>query len=319
MSLQGNLSEFGLQEILNFISDRKKSGRFDIKQNGSKAAILFNKGRVSHVVSPFSKDPLVYRLEEKGFVSGGTSDKMGAGKMTDSAQQEAVLAKNMIEEQDLRDFLLDDLAKDVAEIFSWKEADFTFDTASPPMEAPIEFKLEQLISEAISKSVRLRELKQELPPEGTPMRLGQLASPEDIVSLDAVQWEMVSCFTKELTTDELKDNFSRDSFTFYETLAKMMKHHILEAKATPSVSLRGSEAIEAISVKETEKATKAEPEKAEPEKAAKEAPAVKEEPVKEEAPEEPHEEAKPAKKQSAPVHGKYISSSGTSGAHKKSS
>lgn len=200
MPLWGNLKEFNLQEVLRFIAESKKSGRLVLKSGGEEAAIYFNKGRISQIDSPIAR------------------------------------ARETIESDELERFLLEEAARDLAELFSWKDAEFVFESVTKQVETPLDLKLEDALREAETKLIRLEELKQTFPPETVPLRLAKLSFPGKKLTLDSEEWRLICCLGKKDTLENIKRRFGRDSFTFYEILAKMLKNRLIEAEPSSSAT-----------------------------------------------------------------------------------
>ncbi len=228
MTLKGDLSEFDLHEILNLISDRKKTGHLTLKRGKDKAIIHFNKGRICYIDTPYSKDSLFFKLEDKGVMPGGSSSKLKAESMSDTKQKELIIEKKLLKNHELNEFLLEELGRDLAELLFWKDAEFIFESKNELTEIVYEFKLEDALSEAISKSVNLRDLKKQVPAETETIHLKKPSSPDNMITLDAKQMELVFCLSRERTMDDLRIRFGRDSFEFYETVSTLIMNNVLE-------------------------------------------------------------------------------------------
>ncbi|MFZ3063022.1 MAG: DUF4388 domain-containing protein [Actinomycetota bacterium] len=202
MPLWGNLKEFNLQEVLRFISESKKSGRLVLKSGGEEAAIYFSQGRISQIDSPIAR------------------------------------ARETIKSDELEGFLLEEAARDLAELFSWKDAEFTFEGQTKQMEALLDLELEDALREAETKLARLEELKQTFPPETSPLRLVKLSFSGKKLTLDSEEWRLICCLGTKDTLENIKHRFGRDSLTFYEILAKMLKNRLIEAEPSSSAVSR---------------------------------------------------------------------------------
>lgn len=249
MALQGNLTEFSLQEIMTFIADRKKSGVLVIERKEECAQIVFNKGKVIFVEPPFDKDPLIFRLEEQGYVPGGTWRKLHGETLSDAEQREAILSKNLMKDQDLILFITHEVGHDLAEVMFWQDADFHFDSEDDGPEIPAELKLADVIAEAISQSVRLKELKAMIPSEDYFVKLLPLESPDEMVTFDSQQWDMVCAIANNQTVGDVRHHFKRDSFTFYEDIAELIEKNVI-ALEKPQEGIKPDKGEKAVRVEE---------------------------------------------------------------------
>lgn len=292
MSFKGDLNDFELREIMHFIGERMKNGQLVLKAGGRQAIVEFGGGRITRVFL-HEKPPLINRLEEAGFIPAGTAAKFADAEPDDITQRQLVLTKKLVEKDEFRRFLVRDVAKDLAELLFWEEAEFEFLNAQDPPAALVDLKVDQALNDAISMSVELRNLKKRFP-IGASLSLD--ASPkEKLVSLDPEEWGIVARFTTSVNVEDLAKASGLDSFSFYELLARVDKHGLLvveEAKTAEKTE------------KEPEVEVKAEPKqeaKAEPK------PEVKAEPKPEIKP-EPKSEPQDKKQQAgaAPINGKYV-------------
>lgn len=288
MSFQGDLNDFELREILHFIGDRMKDGRLLLMSGGKQAAVEFGKGKITRI-ELHKKPPLVVRLEEAGFVPGGSAAKMAAADTDDIAQRQMILSKKLLDKDDFNRFLVREIAKDLAELMFWAEADFEFSIMDEPPPALVELKVDDAVREAISMSVELRNLKKRFP-DGTEIRLG--ASPiGKMVTIDPEEWEMIARFTKSIKIEELAKSSGRDSFSFYELLARVADRGLLTVDEREEKEEREEreEKPEDKPEKKLEVAAKAE--------------------AKVEAKPEPQADVKPEtpdKKPETPINGKYV-------------
>lgn len=246
MSLQGNLTEFSLQEILHLIADRKKSGRLSVTQEGESVYLDFNKGKVTYVVPSFAKDPLIIRAEQEGLAPAGSFKKLGGDKLTEPEQREALMSRNLVKKEDLGGFIRLEAGHDLAEMMFWKAASFVFESAEARPEVPIELKLEEVLQEAITQSVRFKELRQLVPSEDTRVRLVPLNAADEMIALDAKQWQMVCCIAAGGDVAAIRREFNRDGFTFYETLGTIIEKGLAAGEDESVEELEDSEGLAPI-------------------------------------------------------------------------
>jgi hypothetical protein len=246
LSLWGNLKEFNLLEILEFISERKKTGQLTMRNKGEEASICFRQGSLAQINTPFAKAPLLSRLREAGLVSADRDESKEERRVSDSLQREILLSQGVVQRDALEQFLSEEAYRDLAELLSWKEADFVFESKREQVEALLDLKLEEALREAQVRLNRLEELKNSLPPELSALRLARLPSAEKRLTLHSKEWRLICCLGREETMDNLRRQFGQDSFTFFETLSELLKDRLLEEPPAPSRSLeeKGEEKTE---------------------------------------------------------------------------
>lgn len=285
MALKGDLNDFDLREIMHFIGDRMKDGRLALSGAGRSAAVEFGKGKITRVIL-HQKPPLLSRLEDAGYVPAGTAAKLADGASDDVGQRQLVLSKKLAGKDDLNRFLVREIAKDLAELLFWEEAEFEFANTEEPPPPLVELKVDDAVREAISMSVELRNLKKRFP-DGASLRLDSSPLPEP-VTIDPEAWGIVAQFTKEIKVDDLAKASALDSFTFYGMLARVADRGLLTVEAAQPAAAEKPEPAKS-------------PAKSEPAEA--EAKADKVEKKAEAAPPVEPLEKKP---EPAPINGKYV-------------
>lgn len=298
MSFKGDLNDFELREIMHFIGDRMKDGELVLQSGDRHASVEFGKGKITRVTL-HKKPTLVVRLEEAGFVPGGTAAKMTGAETDDIAQRQLILSKKIVDKDDFNRFLVREIAKDLAELMFWEEAEFEFTNSDEPPPPLVELKVDSAVQEAISMSVELRNLKKRFP-DGTTIRLSAAPS-RKMITIEPEEWDIVARFSKDIKVEDLAKASGRDSFSFFELLARVADRGLLTFDENEV--REGKE--EKVETKEMEE----KPEK-KPEVAAK--PELKADPKPEpqtETKPEPLTEIKPEateKKTEPPINGKYV-------------
>lgn len=277
MSFKGDLNDFELREIIHFIGDRMKDGDLVLQSGDRKASVEFGKGKITRVTL-HKKPPLVNRLEEAGFVPSGSGEKMAGADTDDIAQRQIILSKKLLDKDDFNRFLVREIAKDLAELMFWEEAEFEFTNSDEPPTPLVELKVDSAIQEAISMSVELRNLKKRFP-DGTSLRLNAAAAGK-MITIEPEEWDIVARFTKDIKVEDLAKASGRDSFSFFALLGRVADRGLLIAEET-----------EETKVTEETKAAEEKPEKK---------PEPKPEPKVEAKPETPDKKSEP------PINGKYI-------------
>jgi hypothetical protein len=227
MSFKGDLNDFELREIMNFIGERMKDGQLVLKTGDRQATVEFGKGKITRV-SLHKKPALIFRLEESGFVPVGTAAKLAGEEQDDISQRQLVLSKKLVEKDDFRRFLVREVAKDLAELMFWEEAEFEFNNTKEPPPPLVELKVDDAVSEAISMSVKLRDLKKRFP-DGTSLSLND-SSIEKLITLDPEEWGIIARFTKKMNVEDLAKATGLDGFSFFELLARVADHGLLSAE-----------------------------------------------------------------------------------------
>lgn len=234
MSLWGNLKEFSLTEILDLISECKKTGQLIMRNKGEEASICFKQGSLSQINTPFAKAPLLSRLREAGLVSADRNETKEERRVSDSLQREILLSQGVVQRDALDQFLAEEAYRDLAELLSWKEADFVFESKREQAEALLDLKLEEVLTEAQVRLSHLEELRNSLPPDLTALRLAKPASVEKKLTLDSKEWRLICCMCRDESLDNLRREFGQDSFTFFQTLSDLLKEQLLEPPPTQS-------------------------------------------------------------------------------------
>lgn len=235
MSLSGNLKEFNLEEILALISESKKNGRLVLSEKGMEGSISFYEGKITSIDPPFSRPPLTARLKEAKLVSKEVSENL-ARPLSDNLQQDILLSEEAIKGEALEQFLQEEACRDLAELLSWKEAEFVFETKESPEEPRFDLSLKELLDEARVRLEHLEELRHKLASETSGLRLAAPSFTQKEIILDLNQWRMVRSLSRQETLDDVRHRFGQDSFTFFDTLVALLENHLIEELSVPNAT-----------------------------------------------------------------------------------
>ena len=129
MALEGNLTDFGLSEILQLIAVQQKSGMLSITSQDRSMVIFFKNGKIISTRDRRrkSKDPLKDYLTRYGIISRKDLIKI----MQISAQSkldltDIIVSEKFLSEEEMKKHFRNHIQEAVHEILTWKQCTYKF-------------------------------------------------------------------------------------------------------------------------------------------------------------------------------------------------
>jgi len=152
MSLEGNLEELGLGEILQIVSLSRKTGVLSLSSKGRDGSVFFRKGLVVRAVSSSYQQSLGDVLIQRGVIDLATLRK-GLSLQQENGFRERlgmILAKNFgVSQENIEEVVREQIENIVYSLFDWSEGTFKFvvqksvETVDGTKMDPLQFMLDQ--------------------------------------------------------------------------------------------------------------------------------------------------------------------------------
>ena len=146
MSLEGNLRDFNILEIIQLLGQQGKSGILrSWKEGEEKVEVYFFEGKVVHAVpSPKSKiDPIGEKLVKAGFLSKeGLKRVLEEQKKAPRPLGEIIVSEGLVSEEVVRETLCNQVYEIIYDLFHWQEGQFRFEALPVKISGKVSFFLD---------------------------------------------------------------------------------------------------------------------------------------------------------------------------------
>ena len=146
MSLEGNLRDFNILEIIQLLGQQGKSGILrSWKEGEEKVEVYFFEGKVVHAVpSPKSKIDLIgEKLVKAGFLSKeGLKRVLEEQKKAPRPLGEIIVSEGLVSEEVVRETLCNQVYEIIYDLFHWQEGQFRFEALPVKISGKVSFFLD---------------------------------------------------------------------------------------------------------------------------------------------------------------------------------
>ena len=146
MSLEGNLRDFNILEIIQLLGQQGKSGILrSWKEGEEKVEVYFFEGKVVHAVpSPKSKIDLIgEKLVKAGFLSKEELKRvLEEQKKAPRPLGEIIVSEGLVNEEVVREALCNQVYEIIYDLFHWQEGQFRFEALPVKISGKVSFFLD---------------------------------------------------------------------------------------------------------------------------------------------------------------------------------
>ncbi len=237
MSLEGNLSSFGLSEILQLIAVQQKSGMLSISRQSSSMKLFFREGKI---VSTRDRrrsggDPLKDYLARYGILS---LDEIA--RLTELSTQsklditDVIVSERALSEDELKTHCRNHIQEAVHDVLTWEQCSYKFiagievtNGVKPLAEVGVEGLLMESMRRIDEFPLILKELS-----DGR-MTVNKREGAGDAKDLTANEKAVLSLLTGGRSIDYLVSNARIPRFDTYEALKFLKEKNLIEVEAAP--------------------------------------------------------------------------------------
>lgn len=181
MGIVGNLRTMQLEELLQWLSQSRKTGTLEIKTDKVEKKVFFRDGQVVATASTRPEEYLGHFLVSHGLISESALAKaMELQEATGMLLGKILLTKEILKESDLHKMLKLKSEESIYDIFSWPEGDFRFlDDVLPAANAmvPMVLDITAILMEGVQRVDEFR-------------RIRQLVPTQDAIPVQIYEWEL---------------------------------------------------------------------------------------------------------------------------------
>jgi Domain of unknown function (DUF4388) len=178
MGIVGNLRTMQLEELLQWLSQSKKSGTLEIDSGKVEKRIYFKDGRILSSSSSKPEEYLGHFLVSHGLITEiELSKAIELQEKTRTLLGKILVTTGALRENDLHRMLRFKAEESIYDIFSWTEADFRFHDDLLPESAmvPMSLDVTAIVMEGVQRVDEWRRIRQLIPTqEAIPVSLREL-------------------------------------------------------------------------------------------------------------------------------------------------
>jgi len=178
MGIVGNLRTMQLEELLQWLSQSKKSGTLEINSGKVEKRIYFKDGRILSSSSSKPEEYLGHFLVSHGLISEMELSKaIELQEKTRTLLGKILVTTGALGEKDLHRMLRFKAEESIYDIFAWTEADFRFldDVLPESAMVPMNLDVTAIVMEGMQRVDEWRRIRQLIPTaEAIPVSVGEL-------------------------------------------------------------------------------------------------------------------------------------------------
>jgi tetratricopeptide (TPR) repeat protein len=181
MGIVGNLRTMQLEELLQWLSQSRKTGTLEIKTDKVEKKVFFREGQIVATASTRPEEYLGHFLVSHGLISETALAKaMELQEATGMLLGKILVTKEILKESDLHQMLKLKSEESIYDIFSWPEGEFRFlDDVLPQANAmvPMVLDVTAILMEGVQRVDEFR-------------RIRQLVPSQDAIPVQIYDWEL---------------------------------------------------------------------------------------------------------------------------------
>ncbi len=204
MGIVGNLRTMQLEELLQWLSQSKKSGTLEINSGKVEKRIFFKDGRILSSSSSKPEEYLGHFLVSQGLISEiELSKAIELQEKTRTLLGKILVTTGALRENDLHRMLRFKAEESIYDIFSWTEADFRFldDVLPESAMVPMSLDVTAIVMEGVQRVDEWRRIRQLIPTqEAIPVTLREL----DLERARPAERRILELVDDERTVEEIR-------------------------------------------------------------------------------------------------------------------
>lgn len=205
MGIVGNLRTMQLEELLQWLSQSRKTGTLEIKTDKVEKKVFFRDGQVVATASTRPEEYLGHFLVSHGLISETALAKaMELQEATGMLLGKILVTKEILKETDLHQMLKLKSEESIYDIFSWPEGDFRFlDDVLPAANAmvPMVLDVTAILMEGVQRVDEFRRIRQLVPTQDAiPVQIYEW----DLKGVDPGAQQILDLVNDERTVEEIR-------------------------------------------------------------------------------------------------------------------
>lgn len=223
-ALNGQLRDFSLPDVLQFILQQRKSGRLSLTYHHQRAEVGISRGNISHIDVDGRNVETVIRdwLLSCGRMSHDELEGVeSVSKSMDRSILETLVAKKFISPEERADWI-QIVAEDlVCDLFQWQEGAYEFNTEVPATilrGVGLNLSTEMITMEGMRRLDEWPRLRDRLGSPGVQVSISQMPGSISELGPEAIILRQLELSSSSLTLEELEKRVPFGRFRLYDTL-----------------------------------------------------------------------------------------------------
>ena len=223
-ALNGQLRDFSLPDVLQFILQQRKSGRLSLTYHHQRAEVGISRGNISHIDVDGRNVETVIRdwLLSCGRMSPDELEGVeSVSRSMDRSILETLVAKKFISPEERADWI-QIVAEDlVCDLFQWQEGAYEFNTEVPATilrGVGLNLSTEMITMEGMRRLDEWPRLRDRLGSPGVQVSISQMPASISELGPEAIILRQLELSSSSLTLEELEKRVPFGRFRLYDTL-----------------------------------------------------------------------------------------------------
>ncbi|HET9228327.1 MAG TPA: DUF4388 domain-containing protein [Thermoanaerobaculia bacterium] len=205
MGIVGNLRTMQLEELLQWLSQSRKTGTLEIKTDKVEKKVFFRDGQIVSTASTRPEEYLGHFLVSHGLISESALSKaMELQEATGMLLGKILVTKEILKEPDLHKMLKLKSEESLYDIFSWPEGEFRFlDDVLPSANSmvPMVLDVTAILMEGVQRVDEFRRIRQLVPTQDAiPVQIYEW----DLKDMDPGTQQILDLVNDERTVEEIR-------------------------------------------------------------------------------------------------------------------
>lgn len=229
MALKGNLSDFGIVQLLNLVNLAKKTGTLAVGEDDTRATLSFEEGKLVYATMQGgdADSQLAAALRRSGVITEGQARTIEsrAGSRSDQELGVALVNAGYVTQSEVIESIRAHVLRNVHPLFAWREGWFEFESGRRTNEGVIAVSIdvEDVIMGGTGWLEQWQRLEEQIPDleasldfaDGAGAHLGEL-------HLSADEWQVISFVNPRNTISQISERNSLSVFEIREIVARLL-------------------------------------------------------------------------------------------------
>ena len=243
MDLQGKITKFNVPDIFQLISTGRRTGTLGVNRQKQAVLFYFNDGQITYAYRPNQYNRLGDRLLAKEIINDAALEKsLHSQKQLLGKKRlgKILLDSKLINEQQLRSVLTEQITDIVSRVMAWDTGTFKFYDGKFPTKEELDLSLstENLILEGARRVDELHRFQEQLPEITARLKIKPLTNKSEIeLKLTAMEWNILTCCSSHRSLDNIVHESQYDPVDTLKTIIKLMNDDLIEISHEPSDEL----------------------------------------------------------------------------------
>lgn len=224
MDLQGNIENFKLPDILQLLSQGRKSGTLGIQHDEDIVMVYFRNGAIVYSYGPRKTNHLGQILKERGRVSASQLAAAVTRQNSEGGDRrlgQILMEMGVVDRADIIEVVREQVEELLFSLMSWESGSFKFYENQFPTdeEVTVDLSTENVILEGLRRLDEMNHLRDTLPRMDGPLLIAQAAAGHGInIELSPEEWNLLALIDGRRT---IADIVEISNLSEIETLKKL--------------------------------------------------------------------------------------------------